>query len=80
MRAVDEVVSEIEWLVTEHGSREITILDDTFCLTPARVRGFCHTLLDARLPVTWGAMCRVYRIDEELGPHVTAGCRKVFSA
>lgn len=79
MRQVSEVLSEIEWLVKEHGSEEITILDDTFCLNPARVRAFCRSLLDAHLPVAWSAMCRVDLIDEGLMDLMyAAGCRKVF--
>lgn len=79
MRRIDEVISEIEWLVTEYHSTEITVLDDTFCLSPARVRDFCRLLLDTGLPVTWSAMCRVDLINEDLMDLMhSAGCRKIF--
>jgi radical SAM superfamily enzyme YgiQ (UPF0313 family) len=54
------------------------VSDDTFTLRPHRVIEICRRIIDAALPVTWAAISRVDRIDEEmLGWMRRAGCIQI---
>jgi anaerobic magnesium-protoporphyrin IX monomethyl ester cyclase len=51
-RSPENVVSEIEWQVSEFGVKEICIYDDNFSLNKNRAEWICDLLIDNRVPVT----------------------------
>ncbi len=78
-QSAKRVVAEMEYLVREHGVREIRIDDDIFELNRARIMEICDLLLEKKLDVTWAPQCRPDRMDLELLKKMKeAGCSRIL--
>jgi radical SAM superfamily enzyme YgiQ (UPF0313 family) len=78
-RPIDHYLDEVEWLVREHGARDVFIVDDTFVLSRKVILQFCDDIVGRGLEFEWGCYARVDLMDEELIARMArAGCRKVF--
>lgn len=78
-RDLDDTVDEIAHLYERYGQSEIAISDDTFVLNRERVRKFCESMLERRLPVRWGCFGRINLMSEDLMDLMArAGCCAVF--
>jgi radical SAM family protein/glutamine amidotransferase-like protein len=68
-------VSEMEYLVKEHGVREIMFYDDVFTMKRKRVYEICDLIRARRIRVRWEAPTRVDLVDADLlKAMATAGC------
>lgn len=63
--AVD-VVDEMEYLVLEHGIKEIMFYDDVFTLKRKRVVEICNLIVERGVSVRWEAPTRADLVDFEL--------------
>lgn len=78
-RSVANVLAEIDWLVREHGIREIRFFDDTFTFHPEWVRELCAAMAQRRPLLPWTCLTRVDRADPELLHSMrAAGCWQVL--
>ncbi len=79
VRALQDVISEIEYLRDEHGAREIFFADDLFLLTRRDILAYCRACHDRRVGVSWIAQLRADRLDEEVATAMrVAGCQRVY--
>jgi len=60
------VVDEMEWLVKNHGVREIVMFDETFTIGKKRMRKFSEEVLRRDLKVKFNIRARVDTVDREV--------------
>lgn len=65
-RSVENVVSEIEHLVTKYDIDTVWFVDDTFTLNKKRVLEFCRLMTERKIRITWGCQAHVKTADEEM--------------
>lgn len=77
-RSVDNVISELEELVTKYEIKGFNFVDDTFMLNHNHwVDEFCHKLIDKRWNLKWVCSTRANLVTDELVPLMyEAGCRQ----
>jgi len=77
-RSIDNILDEVDYLVTQFGVREIQIMDDVFTINPERVKQFCKKLIACRyknLRFALGGGIRVDAGDQEMFDLLAqAGC------
>ncbi len=72
------VVSQIEYLVTRFGIRDLTIYDDIFPLLKPRLLTICDLLRKKGIDLTWSCNSRVNLVDAEvLAAMRSAGCWQI---
>lgn len=79
-RSPENVVSEIEYLMSNYGIEEFHILDDVFTLNKGRVERFCEMIIERKLDIAWkcGNGIPVTTADRELFCKMKdAGCYSV---
>jgi radical SAM superfamily enzyme YgiQ (UPF0313 family) len=77
-RSAENVLAEMEQLVTKYKVTSFLILDDTFTLNKPRLEKICQGIIDRKLPITWGCGTRTDQIDEKaLGWLKAAGCVEI---
>lgn len=80
VRSAESVIEEIRRLATEHGVREIHIVDDDFTADENRVVELCEKLIAARLPIIWSCPngIRTNTVNDRLASAMArAGCYQV---
>ena len=65
-RSVENVVAEIEHLVTTYAIDTIWFVDDTFTLNKNRVMEFCRLMTERNIRISWGCQAHVKTADEEM--------------
>lgn len=65
-RSVENVVDEIEHLVSEYAIDTVWFVDDTFTLNKKRVLEFCRLMTERGIRITWGCQAHVKTADEEM--------------
>ena len=65
-RSVENVVAEIEHLVSEYAIDTVWFVDDTFTLNKKRVLEFCRLMTERKIRITWGCQAHVKTADEEM--------------
>jgi len=65
-RSPENLVGEIEAVISKSGIREFTFIDGTFNNDRARVAAFCERVLKKRLHIRWDALVRADKLDDEL--------------
>jgi len=65
MRSPENIVAEIEEIITKYGIRQIDFVDDTFTLSKKRVNKICNMILERDLDIKWVCSSRVNTITEE---------------
>ena len=75
MRAVPDLIREIEHCIQEYGITEFLFHGDTFTYNKKWVLELCRAIQEKQLKVRWGCNSRVDTIDEEmLAAMKKAGC------
>ena len=79
LRSAENVVDEMEHLVSDHNIEMVAFMDDTFTLNKKRVYEICEALKDRGLDNYWGCTARVDTISEDLLKTMKdAGCITMF--
>lgn len=77
-RSPENTVAEIEWVVKEHGVRELFFSDDMFTGNTRHLTGICERLLSKNLDLVWVCMTHVNNINrEKLELMKRAGCHQI---
>jgi len=64
-RSTENIISEIEFLMTTYGVKEIRFHDDNFMVNRKRVHEFCNLILKKQLDILWRCSTRVDHVDKE---------------
>ncbi len=79
LRSAENVVDEMEHLVSDHNIEMVAFMDDTFTIKNSRVYEICETMKDRGLDNYWGCTARVDTISEKLLKTMKdAGCITMF--
>jgi len=65
LRGIPSIVDEIQRKVERLRTRNVFLIDDTFNITPGRLREFSQELLRRKLAVDWAFRGRVTGLDDE---------------
>ncbi|MDD5476500.1 MAG: radical SAM protein, partial [Syntrophales bacterium] len=65
-RSAENVLDEIEHLVTNVGARSIYIFDDNFPVNKQRAIDICHGIIERNLNIRWACCSHVKMANEEL--------------
>jgi len=65
-RSIDNVLDEIEWVVSQYGYKIIIIGDDIFTIDKARTKELCQGILNRRLHIEWRAATRADSVSPEM--------------
>lgn len=77
-RSPENVVAEIEALISEFGAAEIRLFDDTFNAEPERVKAICRLMIKRNLRLPWTCLARVNRVNRQmLDLMKKAGCWQI---
>jgi len=78
LRSIDNVLSEIETMVSSLGLRFFFFADDTFTTFPERTQAFCRALQQRDLHINWMCETRADSVNRTtLQTMVDAGCKLV---
>jgi magnesium-protoporphyrin IX monomethyl ester (oxidative) cyclase len=78
-RPNEDIFSEIDYLVNEHGMDGIYFTDDVFCPNKEELRAFCSVMKQKNYSMTWGCQARIGQFDrEDFELLYDAGCKWVF--
>lgn len=74
----ENVVKEMEHLISEHGAKEILFWDDVFTLNRRRTQRICELILERGLNIPWTCESRVDCVTEDLLTQMRkAGCWQI---
>ena len=77
-RSPQSMVSEIQQVKEEYGTKYFTFFDDVFGLDKKRAIGLCDEIADAKLGVAWDCLTRSNLVSDELLTSMKkAGCAKI---
>ena len=77
-RSIDNVISELRFLVDTYGLKEVNIDDGTFTTNKKRVIEFCQRLRQEGIKLVWTCNGRVDNIDDEmLSEMKKSGCKMI---
>jgi radical SAM superfamily enzyme YgiQ (UPF0313 family) len=78
-RSAQNIVEEIEFILTKWGKKPFVTLDDTFNVNISRAKEFCHLLIQKRLNISWSCWSfRADNVDQELADLLArSGCTTV---
>ena len=77
-RSSKNIIEEMLAVHQAYGTQEFHFVDDAMTVNRERIREFCKSLIELRLPVRWSIMTRVDTIDEDLlGLLSKAGCMQI---
>ncbi|MCK5541102.1 MAG: B12-binding domain-containing radical SAM protein [Desulfobacterales bacterium] len=65
-RSIENVISEIDYLVNEHGIRNIKIMDEMFALNEKRVVALCEKIVERKYDLNMWAYARVDTVNEKM--------------
>ena len=78
-RPVEDVIDEIEYLITEHGVGNLLFLDDAFLADNKRVNSLLETFITRNYNITWkAATVSAWHLDDRLLElMVRSGCTQI---
>lgn len=77
--SVQAVLDELTRLISEHGVREISFVDDVFTINARRTLALCRGMSERRLNLSWFCNARADQITPELAEAMAlAGCHQVY--
>lgn len=77
-RSTENIVEELEALITKFGTNLVCFSDLIFNLNKKKVVELCNAIISRKLDLNWFCSCRPDCIDEELLEYMKmAGCRKI---
>ncbi len=65
-RPIENVIGEIEEVKEKYHTIHFTIKDDSFTVNKKRVAGFCQSLMDRNLKISWDCNTRVGLVNQPL--------------
>jgi len=78
-RSAENVLAEVEEVVSRHGAREIRFFDDTFTLNRNRLEAICRGLRGFRPALPWTCLTKVNCVDLDMLRMIReAGCWQVL--
>ena len=78
-RSPGSLLDELELLSKRYGVRDVSVWDDTFTISPARVEAICEGILERDLPIIWSVNGRVDTVtDGMLAAMKKAGCWRIL--
>ena len=78
-RSAENVIKELEHVVSKYKVRYISFQDDTLTLRKGWVLDLCRRIKERKIPIQWSAQSRVDLFDEELARTMKdAGCVCIF--
>lgn len=78
-RSAQNIVAEIQELITKYNVNRIDFADDTFTVNKKRVIEFCELLKAEKMDISWGCNSIVNNVDKELfGAMRSAGCEEIW--
>lgn len=78
-RNSDQMIQEIEILISKYGYKYIGFLDQVFTMSRERVVDFCNEIVRKNLKFEWWCESTVNLVDEELLKSMyKSGCRRIF--
>jgi anaerobic magnesium-protoporphyrin IX monomethyl ester cyclase len=78
LRTPQNIILEIEDVLSKYGPRPIFFVDDFFTLHKERVYEFVELLQQKHINIDWWCLSRVDGVDEELvGKLKSAGCKRI---
>lgn len=78
LRTPENIVSEIEDVLSKYGPRPIFFVDDVFTLDKKRIYEFIELLQRKHINIDWWCLSRVDGVDEELVVKLkSAGCKRI---
>ncbi|WP_290623688.1 MULTISPECIES: B12-binding domain-containing radical SAM protein [unclassified Archaeoglobus] len=79
VRSAENVVDEIEWLVSDFNAKHIAFSDDTFTLSRRRVEAICDEIRRRGIDVEWSCSSRVDTTNEDMLKKMKeAGCSAIY--
>ena len=66
MRSAENIIAEIELLMTHHGVKEIAFVDDTFTIRPEFIYELFDLARSRDMHFPWTCMARINTVDENL--------------
>lgn len=77
-RSAENVLSEIEKLVSDFNIKEILFYDDTFLINKQRLEKICRGLIERRMNISWSCLGRIDAVDDNtLKLMKKAGCHMI---
>jgi len=77
-RSPENIIGEIELLMSKHKIREISFYDDTFSAYKKNVLRFCELIREKNIDLTWTCMSRVDYVTEDVLKEMKAsGCHQI---
>jgi len=78
-RSPQGIIDEIEFLLRNHGIKEIDFWDDTITVDRNRIFEMCRLMRQKNLDIIWSAQARVDTVDTQMLKEMkSAGCWKLF--
>jgi radical SAM superfamily enzyme YgiQ (UPF0313 family) len=79
VRASEQVIGEMRYLVDRYQARDVFFVDDVFLLSAPHILDFCGQLEREALPIRWIAQMRVDTMSAPVAQAMpSAGCRRVY--
>jgi len=79
LRSAENVVDEMEHLISDHNAEMIAFMDDTFTLNQRRVEKICEDIKRRNMDVYWGCTARVDTLSKNMLEKMKdAGCITLF--
>ncbi|MCX6760318.1 MAG: radical SAM protein, partial [Candidatus Nealsonbacteria bacterium] len=66
LRSADNVIKEIEEMISKYNQKSISFVDDTFTLIKNRAMEICRKIIDKKLNIEWRCDTRADHLDDEL--------------
>ena len=67
LRSVKNIVSELEWLISDYGIKSIIFDDDNILIDKKRAKNLFRTMIDKKYNLKWNAPAlALFKLDEEM--------------
>jgi len=78
-RSPENVVGEIQQLISEYGITRLNFADDTFTVKKSRVLRFCELLEKEKINISWACNVHANTVDKEVLTAMKAtGCKEIW--
>lgn len=79
LRSSENIVDEMEHLVSKYDAQNIAFMDDTFTFKKSRVEEICNEIKERDLDMMWGCTARVDTLSKDILKKMRdAGCITIF--
>ena len=79
IKGVEQLVNEIELLITKFNVRKFNIIHDLFTANKRHIIEFCDRLIDSKITIEWSCSSRLDTLDSEMTHKLRqAGCNQIY--